>query len=434
MSSEDRKAFYESLQATDQFSQANSARLWEEVLLPKYPDSGFFLVRVGDARKAFGCKALAMECYLEAQRVEGVGADPVFDLFLEAFKKLCAQEEEDTMYTWSDHAFAYYWQPIHSIPFPEQAERPDIDFIRSRWKSLFGPDGTICTQSTTVGSTTPGVEMYFRSIAIETNVIENLFQLPRNIAAVAVQRGWRLDDDANGNGHHHAPEPINMFTSSSLDPDEILKILDHARSAIEFLYDFVESKKTLTIEIICDLHKLCMEATKFRTTFSKLPSGSLVNVRTKYLPTGRTRGSTRSNVTINAYTGSIQFCPFEEVDNELASFVETSEEFSRQYGDHPFALAAWIHFAFITLHPFQDGNGRISRFLASLPLIRAGLPPLCIPSGMKNKYIAALDHIRCADDPKRFDPLINVFVQGIVDTLSMVDRTSGFGQTRVSSR
>jgi len=48
---------------TDQFGQAQTARLWEEYLLPKYPDSPFLLLRIGDVRRAFGSLALACEAY-----------------------------------------------------------------------------------------------------------------------------------------------------------------------------------------------------------------------------------------------------------------------------------------------------------------------------------------------------------------------------------
>jgi len=36
----------------------------------------------------------------------------------------------------------------------------------------------------------------------------------------------------------------------------------------------------------------------------------------------------------------------------------------------------------------------MARLLASTPLIKAGLPPLCIPTTLKSKYVAALDHVR----------------------------------------
>jgi Fic family protein len=39
---------------------------------------------------------------------------------------------------------------------------------------------------------------------------------------------------------------------------------------------------------------------------------------------------------------------------------------------HPAILAAWLHVATAAIHPFQDGNGRVARILASLAMYRHG--------------------------------------------------------------
>ena len=53
--------------------------------------------------------------------------------------------------------------------------------------------------------------------------------------------------------------------------------------------------------------------------------------------------------------------------------------------DHdPHVLAAWIHFEVVSLHPFDDGNGRTSRLLWCYSLMKDGLPfPPVLTSGHK---------------------------------------------------
>ena len=51
---------------------------------------------------------------------------------------------------------------------------------------------------------------------------------------------------------------------------------------------------------------------------------------------------------------------------------------------------AKIHMGIAHIHPFWDGNGRIARLLANLPLLKAGLPPLVIPQDQRREYIQAL--------------------------------------------
>lgn len=54
------------------------------------------------------------------------------------------------------------------------------------------------------------------------------------------------------------------------------------------------------------------------------------------------------------------------------------------------AVYAELHIAFVTIHPFADGNGRMARLLANLPVLRAGFPPIIISNGKRLDYITIL--------------------------------------------
>lgn len=58
---------------------------------------------------------------------------------------------------------------------------------------------------------------------------------------------------------------------------------------------------------------------------------------------------------------------------------------------HPVELAAAVHLKFVTIHPFSDGNGRISRLLMNFVLNRNGYPPMNIPYGNRERYYNALE-------------------------------------------
>jgi hypothetical protein len=59
--------------------------------------------------------------------------------------------------------------------------------------------------------------------------------------------------------------------------------------------------------------------------------------------------------------------------------------------------AAWLHHAFTQIHPFQDGNGRVARALASLVFIKGGWFPLTLTRDDRTAYIEALEHADDAD-------------------------------------
>lgn len=57
----------------------------------------------------------------------------------------------------------------------------------------------------------------------------------------------------------------------------------------------------------------------------------------------------------------------------------------------PIALASLLHYKFVRIHPFDDGNGRISRLLMNYVLLKHDLPPVIIKSVDKKNYLFALN-------------------------------------------
>jgi Fic family protein len=64
---------------------------------------------------------------------------------------------------------------------------------------------------------------------------------------------------------------------------------------------------------------------------------------------------------------------------------------------HPIELAAILHYKFVRIHPFDDGNGRISRLLVNYVLIKHNLPPIVIKSADKKNYLSALNKADVGD-------------------------------------
>jgi len=51
-----------------------------------------------------------------------------------------------------------------------------------------------------------------------------------------------------------------------------------------------------------------------------------------------------------------------------------------------------LHLSFVTIHPFFDGNGRMARLLANLPVLNAGLPPIVVPQEDRYRYKRCLSN------------------------------------------
>ena len=69
---------------------------------------------------------------------------------------------------------------------------------------------------------------------------------------------------------------------------------------------------------------------------------------------------------------------------------------------HPVELATLVHLKFITIHPFTDGNGRISRILMNFILHRNNYPLLDISYIGRNNYYNALEKSQTKNDDRTF--------------------------------
>lgn len=82
-----------------------------------------------------------------------------------------------------------------------------------------------------------------------------------------------------------------------------------------------------------------------------------------------------------------EYCPPEQVVSEMERLVEMHNQHLEIVA--PEVEAAWLHHRFTQTHPFQDGNGRVARTLASLIFIRQGLFPIVITRSDRQEYINA---------------------------------------------
>ncbi|XP_038053317.1 protein adenylyltransferase FICD-like [Patiria miniata] len=78
-----------------------------------------------------------------------------------------------------------------------------------------------------------------------------------------------------------------------------------------------------------------------------------------------------------------------DVEILLEDFVDwlKSEEANSM---HPVEFAALAHYKLVYIHPFLDGNGRTSRLLMNLILMRAGYPPIIVKVTQRHEYYEAI--------------------------------------------
>ncbi|MCL2797179.1 MAG: Fic family protein [Firmicutes bacterium] len=66
---------------------------------------------------------------------------------------------------------------------------------------------------------------------------------------------------------------------------------------------------------------------------------------------------------------------------------------------HPVEFAALLHKRFVFVHPFIDGNGRLTRLLMNTALIQDGYMMAIIPPVLRSEYISLLEKAHTNDNP-----------------------------------
>jgi fido (protein-threonine AMPylation protein) len=102
----------------------------------------------------------------------------------------------------------------------------------------------------------------------------------------------------------------------------------------------------------------------------------------EYLQFGPNRSSHRNDVSQELSR------VFSEASRSIRSCEEQADD--SNYERAAFYVAVWLHARVVQIHPFEDGNGRTSRLLLNVVLIRLGLPPL-LAEFPKQEYNAVLN-------------------------------------------
>lgn len=221
-----------------------------------------------------------------------------------------------------------------------------------------------------------------REWAIETGVIERVYTLDVGVTETLIERGI-----------HASLIPPDATDHS---PEFVAGIISDQKAAVDCLFTVVTENRLLTTGFIKELHALM---TRRQTDvdgidqFGHPTKGAIEHGVYKGWPNNPSRPD-----------GSVhEYCPPEQVSSEMDRLIALH----RQHVEAAVPIdieAAWLHHRFTQIHPFQDGNGRIARALASLVLIQGGWFPLVVSRNDRPRYIDALEQA----DRRELKELVNL--------------------------
>ncbi len=92
------------------------------------------------------------------------------------------------------------------------------------------------------------------------------------------------------------------------------------------------------------------------------------------------------------------------LNDKMAQFIDWYN--TEAHNLHPIERAAKVNADFVGIHPFVDGNGRTSRLLMNLELMKAGYPPSVITVENRLAYYEALDQWMAYSNTELFINLV----------------------------
>lgn len=232
--------------------------------------------------------------------------------------------------------------------------------------------------------------------------INGLRPLPPHLLGKITQKfhiDWNYHSNAiEGNTLTHGETRaflLEGITAKGKPFRDYLDIQGHEK-AIQEIEDLVKRpEEPLTAYTIRSLHNILLgdDYEVKAQTPDGLPT-------TRRIQSGQYKSSPNHVITA---TGKIHY--YEEPENvpqaitDLLDWLKAVDNDSRV---HPLVKAALFHHRFVAIHPFDDGNGRMTRLLMNLILMRAGYPVLVIPQERRGEYYAALNQA----DVSEYEPFI----------------------------
>ncbi|MDR1110411.1 MAG: Fic family protein [Deltaproteobacteria bacterium] len=235
------------------------------------------------------------------------------------------------------------------------------------------------------------MERLEREWAIETGQIEGLYSLDRGLTETLIEHGL---------------DAIDLPHYASTSPHKTQRLIMRQKEVVDGLFSFVKQEQSLSKHYIRAMHA---ELTR------EQDHTEAVDHLGRYVQTPLLKGSWKIHPNNPARPdGSIhEYCPPEHVETEMDNLI-------KWHGEHkwkkvaPEMEAAWLHHRFSQIHPFQDGNGRIARALATLVFLQAGWLPLVVASSQRKDYIDCLEQA----DSGQLMPLAIFFADKAQDRLA----------------
>ncbi len=198
------------------------------------------------------------------------------------------------------------------------------------------------------------------------------------------------------------------ITASGKPLKDHFEITGH-NEAITWVMDIVKQDRILTENFIRELHELILKESYVVDAIT--PDGQPTK---KTITIGAYKTSPNS---VKTKTGEIfRFATPEETPAKMKDLIDWYREKLNEDDIDPILLASEFHFKYVSIHPFDDGNGRTARILMNFILMQSGYPPVIIKTEDKENYYSTLRQA----DAGILEPFVNYIANNLIHSLELM--------------
>ncbi|MBI2135337.1 Fic family protein [Candidatus Woesearchaeota archaeon] len=208
------------------------------------------------------------------------------------------------------------------------------------------------------------------------NELKRLPEAAKQKEMEAFMVGFIYNSDRIEGSRLSLKDTTNLFIHGTTPRNKPLSDVKEAEGHKKAFYDMLMYKGSLNLKKVLSWHKMMFDS-------SKPDIAGRIRLH-KIMVTG----------------SRVSFPAPESLNSMLEEFFLWCSSNKNKY--NPVEFASLVHLKFVTIHPFTDGNGRISRLLANFVLYSSKYPMFSIKYTDRMSYYKSLETSQLWEEDKHF--------------------------------
>lgn len=236
-------------------------------------------------------------------------------------------------------------------------------------------------------------EVVKRATAVDTGAIEGLYETDRGFTfTIAVEAAmWQAK-------------------AESIKGSYVRALIESQVEAYNYVLNLATQEVPISEASIRTLHEIVCGSQETYSAYTEMGMQKQPLIKGRY--------KIFSNHVRRKNGGTHSYAPVDLTSDEMYKLCRELRS-NKFLNAHPVLQASYAHYAFVVIHPFADGNGRVARALGSVFTYRAQSVPLLILAEKRHQYLKTLE----AADKEEYSPFVHFILDSTLDSMQLVEES-----------